>query len=69
MDIKEELWQKVFDFKWERPKKVEVLSIDETEPIAMSDCRDEGGGVEIGVVFDNQNIEVFTFFFHGLRDI
>lgn len=48
---------------------MEVLSIDKTKPIAMSDCRDEGGGVEIGVVFDNQNIEVFTFFLHGLRDI
>lgn len=58
------------DFGWGRPKKVEIVSVDKTGAIAMSDCRDRDGGgvVQVGAVLDKLKMELFaSLFVDGLK--
>ncbi|KAK9913055.1 hypothetical protein M0R45_036881 [Rubus argutus] len=51
------------DFGWGRPKKVEVVSIDRTGAISLSDSKNGGGGVEVGVVLQKDCMEAFASLF------
>uniref|UniRef100_A0A2P2J2K2 Coumaroyl-CoA:anthocyanidin 3-O-glucoside-6''-O-coumaroyltransferase 1-like n=1 Tax=Rhizophora mucronata TaxID=61149 RepID=A0A2P2J2K2_RHIMU len=51
------------DFGWGRPKKSEVVHVDSTEAVSISDCRDGGGGVEIGLALTRSKMDVFTVVF------
>ncbi|CAL5191095.1 unnamed protein product [Lathyrus oleraceus] len=50
------------DFGCGKPKKVEVVSIDRTGAISISDCRN-GDGVEIGFVSKKKAMETFASLF------
>ncbi|KAK9924922.1 hypothetical protein M0R45_033263 [Rubus argutus] len=50
------------DFGWGRPKKVEVISIDKTGAISLSDSKNGGGAVEVGLVLKKQQIEAIARF-------
>ncbi|XP_031277506.1 phenolic glucoside malonyltransferase 1-like [Pistacia vera] len=57
------------DFGWGRRKKVEIVSVEKTGAIAMAECRD-GNGVEIGVVLNSHEMEIFkSFFVSGLQNL
>ncbi|KAJ4707289.1 Phenolic glucoside malonyltransferase [Melia azedarach] len=57
------------DFGWGRPKRVEIVSIDRTAAVSLADRRDGGGGVEVGVALEKQQMEAFvSHFAHGLKD-
>lgn len=47
------------DFGWGKPEKVEVISVGDTGAIAMAESRGDGGGVEIGVVLDRDEMDEF----------
>lgn len=47
------------DFGWGRPKKSEVVHIDTMGAIALNECRDEEGGIEVALVFDRDEMKVF----------
>ena len=56
------------DFGWGRPRKVEMISIDRSGAICLSDSRDGGGGIEIGLVLKKQEMNVFaSLFSRGLE--
>ncbi|KAF5725411.1 hypothetical protein HS088_TW23G00133 [Tripterygium wilfordii] len=58
------------DFGWGRPKKVEVISIDKNRGIAMERSRDGDGGIEVGVVLEKHEMEVFaSLFVNGLKEL
>ncbi|XP_057755113.1 malonyl-CoA:anthocyanidin 5-O-glucoside-6''-O-malonyltransferase-like [Arachis stenosperma] len=50
------------DFGWGRPKKVEMVSIDRTGAISLSDSRD-GDGLEVGFVSSKPSMEAFASIF------
>ncbi|EOA15413.1 hypothetical protein CARUB_v10007455mg [Capsella rubella] len=57
------------DFGWGRPAKTEVVSIDRNEAFAMSERRDEPGGMEIGVCLKKSEMDIFlSLFKNGLSD-
>ncbi|XP_024183624.2 phenolic glucoside malonyltransferase 1 [Rosa chinensis] len=57
------------NFGWGRPKKVEVVSIDRTGAISLSDSKNGGGGVEVGVVLRKHAMEAFgSLFAKGFGD-
>ncbi|KAF7813171.1 phenolic glucoside malonyltransferase 1-like [Senna tora] len=43
------------DFGWGRPKKMEIVSIDETGAISLTESRNKNGGIEIGLVLNQTN--------------
>ncbi|KAF4397647.1 hypothetical protein G4B88_027387 [Cannabis sativa] len=51
------------DFGWGRPKKSDVVSIDKTGAISLSDTRN-GDGIEVGLVLKKHDMESFSFLFH-----
>ncbi|XP_044506796.1 malonyl-CoA:anthocyanidin 5-O-glucoside-6''-O-malonyltransferase-like [Mangifera indica] len=56
------------DFGWGRPKKVEIVSIDKNGSICLAESGDGSGGVEVGVVLEKQQMEVFaSVFANGLQ--
>ncbi|XP_062000397.1 phenolic glucoside malonyltransferase 2-like [Rosa rugosa] len=54
------------DFGWGRPKRVDVISIDKTGAISLSDSKNGVGGVEVGLVLKKQYAEAFDALFAGL---
>ncbi|KAI9108777.1 hypothetical protein K1719_020082 [Acacia pycnantha] len=55
------------DFGWGRPKKVEIVSIDNTRAFSLSDSRNGNGGIKIGLVLSKPKMEAFsTLFVKGL---
>nr|XP_011468648.1 PREDICTED: malonyl-CoA:anthocyanidin 5-O-glucoside-6''-O-malonyltransferase-like [Fragaria vesca subsp. vesca] len=54
------------DFGWGRPKRVEVISIDKTSAISLSDSKNGGGGVEVGLVLKKHYMEAFDALFSSL---
>jgi hypothetical protein len=48
------------DFGWGRPKKSEVVHIDITGAISLSECRDEDGAIEVGLALSKRDIGDFT---------
>ncbi|KAJ7974304.1 Phenolic glucoside malonyltransferase [Quillaja saponaria] len=58
------------DFGWARPTKVEITSVDITGSIALAESRDGNGGVEVGLVFTKDEMELFaSVFYSGLEAI
>ncbi|KAL6129944.1 hypothetical protein ACLB2K_068326 [Fragaria x ananassa] len=51
------------DFGWGTPTKVEVVSIDRTGAFSVSDSKNGGGGVEVGVVLKKHVMEAFASLF------
>ncbi|KAL6125021.1 hypothetical protein ACLB2K_077529 [Fragaria x ananassa] len=51
------------DFGWGTPTKVEVVSIDRTGAFSVSDSKNGGGGVEVGVVLKKHVMEDFASLF------
>ncbi|KAK9108590.1 hypothetical protein Syun_024601 [Stephania yunnanensis] len=49
------------DFGWGRPRKVEVVSIEDSGAISLSESRDdENGGVEVGLVLSKLEMDCFA---------
>ncbi|XWS68566.1 hypothetical protein CRYUN_Cryun04dG0101300 [Craigia yunnanensis] len=58
------------DFGWGKPNKTEVVHIDVSGAISLGGCRDEEGGIEIGLALNSDEMEVFNGFFEqGLKAI
>ncbi|KAH9762776.1 Phenolic glucoside malonyltransferase 1 [Citrus sinensis] len=56
------------DFGWGKPKKVEIVSIDKTGAISLAESGDGSGGIEVGVVLEKHQMEVFaSLFTDGLQ--
>jgi hypothetical protein len=48
------------DFGWGRPKKSEVVHVDVTGAISLAECRDEEGGIEVGLALGRKTIGDFN---------
>ena len=48
------------DFGWGKPMKVEMISIDRTGAISVSDTRDGAGGIKVGLVLKKHEMKVFA---------
>ncbi|WVZ00652.1 hypothetical protein V8G54_026721 [Vigna mungo] len=48
------------DFGWGKPKKCEAAHIESSGSISLSDCRDENGGIEIGMALERTQMNKFT---------
>jgi hypothetical protein len=59
------------DFGWGRPKKTEVLHIYASGSFHLCECRDGGGGVEIGLALPQGQMDVFCGIFEqqGKRNL
>ncbi|KAK9284570.1 hypothetical protein L1049_023745 [Liquidambar formosana] len=55
------------DFGWGRPRKVEVVHIDVSGAISLAECRDEEGGIEVGVALSRIEMEAFISIFEQGR--
>ncbi|KAL2976991.1 hypothetical protein AAZX31_13G039800 [Glycine max] len=53
------------DFGWGRPKKVDMTSIDGTGAFSLSESRDNSGGIEIGLMLCQREMEAFSTLFVG----
>ncbi|GMY29695.1 coumaroyl-CoA:anthocyanidin 3-O-glucoside-6''-O-coumaroyltransferase 1-like [Fagus crenata] len=47
------------NFGWGRPKKSEVLHIDDSKSISLAESRDEEGGIEVGLALSRSTMENF----------
>ncbi|KDP27254.1 hypothetical protein JCGZ_19953 [Jatropha curcas] len=57
------------DFGFGRPKRVEFTSIDLSGGISMSESKDGSGGIEVGLVLKQHEMELFnSLFVNGLLD-
>ncbi|XP_008231014.1 PREDICTED: malonyl-CoA:anthocyanidin 5-O-glucoside-6''-O-malonyltransferase-like [Prunus mume] len=58
------------DFGWGRPNKVEIVSIEGTGAMSMSESKDGAGGVDVGLVLEKNSMQVFaTLFAEGLANL
>ncbi|TQD95256.1 hypothetical protein C1H46_019048 [Malus baccata] len=58
------------DFGWGRPRTIEFVSIDRTGAISLSDSKNGGGGVEIGLALKKHSMEAFaSLFAEGLEQL
>ena len=48
------------DFGWGKPKKSEILHIEYSGSLSLSDCRDNKGGVEVGLVLGRPQANNFN---------
>lgn len=56
------------DFGWGRPMKVEIVSIERTGALSLAECRNEKGGIEVGLVLPRDQMEFFVSVFgNGLN--
>jgi hypothetical protein len=51
------------DFGWGKPMKVEMISIDRTGAISVSDTRDSAGGIKVGLVLKKHEMKVFALIY------
>ncbi|XXG39028.1 hypothetical protein AAC387_Pa01g0097 [Persea americana] len=58
------------DFGFGRPRKVEVISIEETGAISLAESRDDAGrGIEVGLALPKHEMEQFTYYYEkGLKN-
>ena len=57
------------DFGWGRPEKVEIVSIDRGLTIGLAESKDGGGGIEVGLVLNKPEMDIFsTLFLEGLSN-
>ncbi|CAL5191099.1 unnamed protein product [Lathyrus oleraceus] len=55
------------DFGWGRPEKVEIVSIDRGLTIGLADSKDGNGGIEVGLVLNEDVMDHFrNLFLEGL---
>ncbi|KAK9117681.1 hypothetical protein Sjap_016628 [Stephania japonica] len=58
------------DFRWGRPKKFELVSIEDSGAMPLLDSRDyENGGVEVAVVLNKLEMDVFASVFEDTVNI
>jgi len=48
------------DFGWGKPKKCEAAHIESSGSISLSDCRDEKGGLEVGLALERTHMNNFS---------
>ncbi|KAK7335527.1 hypothetical protein VNO80_27421 [Phaseolus coccineus] len=48
------------DFGWGKPKKCEAAHIQSSGSISLSECRDEKGGIEVGLALERTQMNKFT---------
>ncbi|KAJ4848920.1 hypothetical protein Tsubulata_048002 [Turnera subulata] len=54
------------DFGWGRCRKVEMIAIDDSGTMSLSDCMDAEGDLEIGLSFPKPKMDAFaTFYLNG----
>ncbi|TYI99907.1 hypothetical protein E1A91_A13G050500v1 [Gossypium mustelinum] len=53
---------RVYDtnFGWGRPRKVELMHVESGQTISMAECRDEEGGIEVGVALNKNQMDEFV---------
>ncbi|RDX61816.1 Coumaroyl-CoA:anthocyanidin 3-O-glucoside-6''-O-coumaroyltransferase 1, partial [Mucuna pruriens] len=56
------------DFGWGKPKKSEAVHIESSGSISLSDCRDEKGGIEVGLAFERVQMNKFINIFEEQLD-
>ncbi|PNX93606.1 anthocyanin 5-aromatic acyltransferase-like protein [Trifolium pratense] len=56
------------DFGWGKPKKSDVVHHDSSGIISLSDCRDGGSGIEIGLSLERSQMANFMNIFQGQLD-
>jgi len=56
------------DFGWGKPKKSDAVHLDSSVSISLSDCRDGGGGIEIGLVLERSRMTNFIYIFQEQLD-
>jgi hypothetical protein len=56
------------DFGWGKPKKSDVVHHDSSGTISLSDCRDGGSGIEIGLALERSRMNNFMNIFHEQLD-
>ncbi|KAH0463543.1 hypothetical protein IEQ34_008125 [Dendrobium chrysotoxum] len=56
------------DFGWGKPRKVEVTSTRETGAVALAESRDGEGGIEIGVILPEEDLNAFAKHFAAGRN-
>ncbi|GAU17029.1 hypothetical protein TSUD_105280 [Trifolium subterraneum] len=57
------------DFGWGKPKKSDVVHHDSSGIISLSDCRDGGSGIEIGLSLERSRMANFMNIFHEQLNI
>ncbi|KAG6716564.1 hypothetical protein I3842_04G055500 [Carya illinoinensis] len=58
------------DFGWGKPMKVDIISIDKTGAISISETRNGAGEIEVGLVLKKLEMEVFaSLFAKGLEGL
>ncbi|KAJ1421504.1 Transferase [Sesbania bispinosa] len=53
------------DFGWGRPSKVEITSVDRGLTIGLAESKCWKGGVEVGLVLNENVMDIFSTLFHG----
>ncbi|KAK7290933.1 hypothetical protein RIF29_05728 [Crotalaria pallida] len=51
------------DFRWGRPKKSDIVHIESSGSISLSDCREKKDGIEVGLALDRVRMRNFITFF------
>ncbi|KAK2370364.1 coumaroyl-CoA:anthocyanidin 3-O-glucoside-6''-O-coumaroyltransferase [Trifolium repens] len=56
------------DFGWGKPKKSDAVHLDSSGSISLSDCRDGGNGIEIGLALERSRMTNFINIFQEQLD-
>lgn len=56
------------DFGWGKPKKSDAVHLDSSGSISLSDCRDGGGGIEVGLALERSGMTNFINIFQEQLD-
>lgn len=56
------------DFGWGKPKKSDAVHLDSSGSISLSDCRDGGGGIEVGLALERSRMTNFINIFQEQLD-
>jgi hypothetical protein len=56
------------DFGWGKPKKSDAVHLDSSGSISLSDCRDGGNGIEIGLALERSRMTNFMIIFQEQLD-
>ncbi|GAU17027.1 hypothetical protein TSUD_105260 [Trifolium subterraneum] len=56
------------DFGWGKPKKSDAVHLDSSGSISLSDCRDGGNGIEIGLALERSRMTNFISIFQEQLD-
>ncbi|XP_047162697.1 coumaroyl-CoA:anthocyanidin 3-O-glucoside-6''-O-coumaroyltransferase 1-like [Vigna umbellata] len=48
------------DFGWGKPEKSEVVNVDNSGSISLSDCRDKEGRIEVGLALEKSQMKKFS---------